>query len=80
MNIVGISAYYHDSAACLLRDGEIIAAAQEERSFADFLESVLNAERAARTERVRQALLKLQDHNGFILSWAAFAPADLDVF
>ena len=31
MNILGISAYYHDSAACLLRDGEILAAAQEER-------------------------------------------------
>ena len=29
--ILGISAYYHDSAACLLRDGEILAAAQEER-------------------------------------------------
>ena len=29
--ILGISAYYHDSAACLLQDGEIIAAAQEER-------------------------------------------------
>ena len=29
--ILGISAYYHDSAACLIRDGEIIAAAQEER-------------------------------------------------
>lgn len=29
--ILGISAYYHDSAACLLRDGEIIAAVQEER-------------------------------------------------
>lgn len=31
VNILGISAYYHDSAACLLRDGEIVAAAQEER-------------------------------------------------
>jgi carbamoyltransferase len=31
MNILGISAYYHDSAACLVRDGNIIAAAQEER-------------------------------------------------
>ncbi|MCP4634352.1 MAG: carbamoyltransferase [candidate division Zixibacteria bacterium] len=31
MNILGISAYYHDSAACLVRDGEIIAAVQEER-------------------------------------------------
>jgi carbamoyltransferase len=30
-HILGISAYYHDSAACLLRDGELIAAAQEER-------------------------------------------------
>lgn len=31
MNILGISAFYHDSAACLIQDGEIIAAAQEER-------------------------------------------------
>jgi len=31
MNILGISAYYHDSAAALVRDGEILAAAQEER-------------------------------------------------
>jgi carbamoyltransferase len=31
MNILGISAFYHDSAAALLRDGEIVAAAQEER-------------------------------------------------
>ena len=31
MDILGISCYYHDSAACLVRDGEIIAAAQEER-------------------------------------------------
>ena len=29
--ILGISAFYHDSAACLVRDGEIAAAAQEER-------------------------------------------------
>ena len=31
MYVLGLSAYYHDSAACLLRDGEIVAAAQEER-------------------------------------------------
>jgi carbamoyltransferase len=31
MNILGISCFYHDSAASLVRDGEIIAAAQEER-------------------------------------------------
>jgi carbamoyltransferase len=29
--VLGISAFYHDSAACLLRDGDIVAAAQEER-------------------------------------------------
>ncbi|MFQ5583133.1 MAG: carbamoyltransferase [Calditrichia bacterium] len=31
MYILGISAFYHDSAACIVRDGEIVAAAQEER-------------------------------------------------
>jgi carbamoyltransferase len=31
MYVLGISAYYHDSAACLVRDGEVVAAAQEER-------------------------------------------------
>ena len=30
MYMLGISAFYHDSAACLVQDGEIIAAAQEE--------------------------------------------------
>ena len=31
MNILGLSAYYHDSAAALIQDGKIVAAAQEER-------------------------------------------------
>lgn len=31
MTILGISAFYHDSAAAIIRDGEVIAAAQEER-------------------------------------------------
>ena len=31
MYILGISAYYHDSSATLIKDGEIIAAVQEER-------------------------------------------------
>ena len=30
-SILGISAFYHDSAAALIKDGEIVAAAQEER-------------------------------------------------
>ena len=31
MRILGISAYYHDSAAALVEDGRVVAAAQEER-------------------------------------------------
>mgnify|MGYP001201475002 CR=1 FL=1 len=31
MNILGISAFYHDSAACIIKNGELIAAVQEER-------------------------------------------------
>ncbi len=31
MNILGLSAFYHDSAACLMRDGKVVAAAQQER-------------------------------------------------
>jgi carbamoyltransferase len=31
MNILGISAFYHDAAACLIRDGAVVAAASEER-------------------------------------------------
>ena len=31
MNILGISAFYHDSAAALMMDGRVVAAAQEER-------------------------------------------------
>jgi carbamoyltransferase len=35
MNILGISAFYHDSAACLVRDGEIINAAQADKPIAE---------------------------------------------
>ncbi|HSF25150.1 MAG TPA: carbamoyltransferase N-terminal domain-containing protein, partial [Blastocatellia bacterium] len=31
MRILGVSAYYHDSAAALIEDGRVVAAAQEER-------------------------------------------------
>lgn len=31
MNIIGISAHFHDSACCLLKDGDLVAAAEEER-------------------------------------------------
>jgi len=31
MYVLGISCYYHDASAALLKDGEIVAAAEEER-------------------------------------------------
>lgn len=31
MNLLGISCSYHDSAACLIQDGKVVAAAEEER-------------------------------------------------
>jgi carbamoyltransferase len=31
MNVVGLSAFFHESACCLLRDGQLVAAAEEER-------------------------------------------------
>ena len=31
MNILGLSSFYHDAGACLLRDGDVLAAAEEER-------------------------------------------------
>lgn len=31
MNILGLSCFYHDSAACIIQDGRLVAAAQEER-------------------------------------------------
>ena len=45
--ILGISCYYHDSAAALIKDGDIVAAAQEERfsqrnMIHDFLRMPLN--------------------------------------
>ncbi|NQT90738.1 MAG: carbamoyltransferase [Candidatus Omnitrophica bacterium] len=47
MNILGVSCYYHDAAACLLQDGKVVAAAQEERftrkkNSADFPVNAIN--------------------------------------
>ena len=33
MNVLGFSCHYHDAAACLVRDGRIVVAAEEERFF-----------------------------------------------
>ena len=43
VHILGISAFYHDAAAVLLRDGEIVAAAQEERFTRDRKSTRLNS-------------------------------------
>ncbi len=47
MNVLGLSCYYHDAAACLVQDGRITAAAQEERfdrvkASAEFPENAIN--------------------------------------
>lgn len=47
MIVLGLSAFYHDSAAALVRDGEIIAAAQQERFSRDKNDSTFPAEAAA---------------------------------
>ena len=53
-NILGISAYYHDSAAALLKDGELAAAAQEERFSAWVVAT--DAPGGAKTERLFMAV------------------------
>ena len=47
MIVLGLSAFYHDSAAALIRDGQIIAAAQQERFSRDKNDSTFPAEAAA---------------------------------
>lgn len=51
MIVLGISALYHDSAACIVKDGEIIAAAQEER-FSRLLHSTLEKDKKRICEKL----------------------------
>ncbi|TNF92207.1 MAG: hypothetical protein EP297_13750 [Gammaproteobacteria bacterium] len=64
MNLLGISAHYHDSAAALIRDGEIIAAAQEER----FTRKKHDARFPEHSVRycLREAGLTIQDLDGLV--------------
>ena len=91
MNILGISAFYHDSAACLVRDGVIVAAAQEERFTrkkhdADFPEQAVQY-------CLREAGIKVEDldHVAFydkpllkferlVETWVAEAPRGFGMF
>ncbi len=73
-NILGISAFYHDSAACLVRDGGSVAAAQEERFTRKkhdhrfpscaveycLEEAGITADRAGRRGLLRQALAQVR--------------------
>lgn len=91
MNILGISAFYHDSAACLVKDGDVLFAAQEERF------SRKKHDRAFPIHAIERALLETGltfkdiDHVAYydkplltferlIETWLAFAPQGLSSF
>src|ERR1700704_6246207 len=91
VNILGLSAFYHDSAACLVRDGKIVAAAQEER----FTRKKHDASfpRNAVAYCLREAGLKVSDLNfvafyekpflkfdRILHSYLAYAPSGLKSF
>ena len=91
MNILGISAYYHDSAACLVQGGKIVAAAQEERWSRQKHDH--RFPRHAVAYCLAQAGLKVQDINlvafydkpflkfeRLLETYLAFAPAGLRSF
>ena len=59
VNILGISAFYHDSAACLVQDGKIVAAAQEERFTR--IKHDFNFPKNAANFCLRQAGISIQD-------------------
>ena len=65
VHILGISAFYHDSAACLLRDGEIIAAGSEERFTRKKGDSAFPAEAVAFCLRQGGITLADIDYAGF---------------
>jgi carbamoyltransferase len=92
MNILGVSAYYHDSAACLLRDGEIVAAAQEERFTrkkndhrfpSHSIESVLSAGGLASIDEVDQLVFydkPLLKFERLISTYVGYAPRGIASF
>lgn len=91
MKILGISAFYHDSAACLVDSGEIVAAAQEERftrkkhdaSFPKYAaayclrEAGISARELDLVVFYDKPLLKL---DRLIETWLGYAPAGFGMF
>jgi len=89
--ILGLSAYYHDSAACLVVDGEIVAAAQEERFTRKKHDAVFPANAVAYCLREGGVTIDQIDHVGFyekplvkferlLETYLAFAPRGLRSF
>jgi len=91
MIVLGISAFYHDSAAALIRDGEIIAAAQEERftrkkhdaSFPEnairycLQEAKINGEKVDRIAYYEKPFVKF---DRLLETYLAFAPRGFESF
>ncbi len=91
MLVLGISAFYHDSAAALVRDGEIVAAAQQERFSRKKHDSEFPAEAIAYCLDEAGVTLDQVDHVGFydkplltfdrlLETYLAFAPRGLPSF
>ena len=91
MFILGISAFYHDSAAALLHDGEIVAAAQEERfsrkkhdaSFPEHSVAYCLSEAGARVEDLSYVAFyekPLQKFDRLVETYLAFAPSGFASF
>ena len=89
--ILGISAFYHDSAACLIKNGEILAAAQEERFTRKkhdaafpvnaikycLTEAGINAENLTNVVFYEKPFLKFER---LVETWLAFAPRGFKSF
>jgi carbamoyltransferase len=91
VNVLGISAFYHDSAAALVRDGEVVAAAQEERFTREKNDSDFPAHSVAYCLDEAGLGIEDLDHVGFydkplltfnrlLETYLAFAPSGLGSF
>ncbi len=91
MIVLGLSAFYHDSAAAIVRDGVIVAAAQQERFSRKKNDSTFPADAAAYCLNAAGVTLDEVDYVGFydkplltfdrlLETYLAFAPAGLESF
>ena len=91
MIVLGLSAFYHDSAAAIVRDGVIVAAAQQERFSRKKNDSAFPADAAAYCLDAAGVTLDEVDHVGFydkplltfdrlLETYLSFAPAGLESF